>query len=106
MGYTGDNKKATLMVQRELRHHLPFGYTSRIHLVIKGNQYSVNVLGIKLQSGLVSSGAEVHELCRMFSNQSQYKFCPGIEWDFYEEHYHSVIRYHLKSVRYTTAPFE
>ena len=40
----------------------------------------------KLQFGLVSSGAEVHELCRMFSNQSQFKFCPGIEWDFYEEH--------------------
>ena len=91
MGYTGDNKEATLMVtQHELHHHPPFGYTSRIHLVIKGNQYSVNVLGIKFQSGLVSSGAEVHELCRMFSNQSQ--FCPGIEWDFYEEHYHSVIR--------------
>ena len=107
MGYTGDNKEATLMVtQRELHHHPPFGYTSRIHLVIKGNQYSVNVLGIKFQSGLVSSGSEIHELCRMFSNQSLYKFCPGIEWDFYEEHYHSVICCHLKSVRYTTAPFE
>ena len=45
------------------------------------------------------------KLCQMFSDQFGYGFCPGIEWDFYEEHYHSVIRYHLKSVRYSTAPF-
>ena len=107
MGFYGQEKYPTLTVtQRELHHHPPFGYTSRIHLIFKGNEYAVNVLGFLLQSGSVSTAAEVHELCKMFSSQSPYKFCPGIEWDFYEEQYHSIIRYHLKSVRYCAAPFQ
>ena len=37
---------------------------------------------------------------KMFKGQLAFKFYPGIELDFYEEYYHSVIHYHLKSVRY------
>ena len=48
----------------------------------------------------------MHESCKMFSSQSAYKFCLGIEYNIYEEQYHSVIRYHLKSVRYCAAPFQ
>lgn len=66
----------------------------------------VNILATKFQSGTVSSNAEVYKLCEMFSSQSPYKLCPGIDWELYEEHYHSVIRYHLKSVRYCMVPFQ
>ena len=79
LGYTGDTKEPTLNVtQREVHQHSPFGYTSRIHLTIKGNEYTVNVLGNHFQSGSLQSEADVHELCNMFSNQS-------------EDHYHNVI---------------
>jgi len=106
-GYAEEDKEQTLTVtQQKLYHHPPFGYTSRIHMWIKGNQYSINILSHKLQSGTISSSGEVHNLCRMFSDQSQYKFCPGLEWEFYEERYHSVIRYHPSYVRYCTAPFQ
>lgn len=106
-GYSSKDKQPILTVtQREMHYHPPFGHTSRIHLVIKGNEYVVNILGVAMLSGLVSTDEEVHELCKMFSDQSSYKFCPGIEWDLYEEYYHSVIRYHLKSVRYSSAPYQ
>ena len=61
MGFCGQEKYPTLMVtQREFHYHPPFGYTSRIHLVFKGNEYAVNVLGFLLQSGSVSTAAEEH----------------------------------------------
>jgi len=62
----------------------------------------VNILGFMLQFGSVGSYKEVHQLCEMFSDQTGYRFCPGIKWDFYEDR---VIRYHLKSVRYSTTPY-
>jgi len=38
MGFSGNEKCPMLTVtQRELHHHPPFGYTSRIQLVFKGN---------------------------------------------------------------------
>ena len=65
----------------------------------------MSILGVTVLSGLVRTNEAVHDLCKMFSDQS-YKFCHGIEWDLYEEHYRSAIRYHLKSVRYSSAPFQ
>ena len=41
----------------------------------------MNVLGVVLQSGSVSTVEELRELCKILSNQSPfllYKFCPGI----------------------------
>ena len=104
LGYTGDTKDPTLSVtQREVHQHSPFGYTSRIHLIMKGNEYMMNVLGNYFQSGSLQSEIDVHELC---SNQSPFKFCPGINSEHYEDHYHNVIWYHLKSVRFSTVPFK
>ena len=107
LGYTGDTKEPTLNVtQREVHQHSPFWYTLRIHLIIKGNEYMVNVLGNHLQSGSLQNEADVHKSCKMFLNQSPFKFCPGSNWDHYQHHYHNVIRYHLKSVRFSTIPFK
>ena len=107
VGHTAKEKTPTLTVtQRELYFHPPFGYTSRVHIVITGNHYVVNILSSRFQSGTVGSDTEVYQLCEMFSGQSPYKFCPGIDWELYEEYYHTVIRFHLKSVRYCTSPFQ
>lgn len=107
VGHTAEEKTPTLIVtQRELYLHPPFGYTSRVHIAITENVYTVNILLTRFQSGKVSSDAQVYELCEMFSSQSPYKFCLGIDWELYEEQYHAVIRFHLKSVRYCTTPFQ
>ena len=66
----------------------------------------MNVLGSHLQSGTLQSEADVHELCQMLMNRAVYNFCPGIDFKHYEEHYHSVICYHLKSVKHSTASFQ
>ena len=95
-----------IVTQQKFYYHPPFEYTSRIHLVFKGNNLIVNILGVMLQSGSVNSDTEVHELCKMFTDQSAYKFCQGIGWDFYKEYCYSVTCYHLKSVKYCAAPFQ
>jgi len=90
--YTGDGKEQILTVtQREVYKHPPFGFTSRVHLAITGKEYTLKVLGNHLQSGMLQSEADMHELCRMISNQSPYTFCPGIDCEHYESHYHNVI---------------
>ena len=63
-------------------------------------------MGYHLESGSLHSEAEVHKLCEMMSRKSPYKFCPGIDSQHYEEHYHNAIRFHVKSVRCSTAPFQ
>ena len=106
-GYTGLDKRPVYVVtQRELFDYPPFGYASRINITFKGNDYSINSLGFHVESGTITNDDDVHELCQRFSNQSSYKFCPGIDWNLYEQKYYQVIRYHLKSVRYSTSPFQ
>ena len=103
---TGDLSKQILTVtQKEVHKHPPFGFTSRVHLAITGNDYTLNVMGYHLQSGLLQGEAEVHELCQMMSSQSPYKFFPGFDSQYYEEHYQDVIRFPVKSVRYSMVPF-
>ena len=71
VGYTVNEKAPTLTItQRKLYFHPPFGYISRIHIAITGNDYMVNMLATKFQSGTVSSNAEVYKLCEMFSTVS------------------------------------
>jgi len=91
------------ITKKEMHFHPPFGYTSRIQVVIKGNEYTANVL-VVLQSGSLRNDEEVRELCKMFSDKSSYKFCPGIDWNLYEEQYHEVLRYHPKYVRVSPVP--
>ena len=106
-GYTGLDKRPVYVVtQRELFYYPPFGYTSRINVTLKGNDYVINSLGFHVESGTITSDDDIHELCQRFSKQSSYKFCPGIDWNLYEQKYYRVIRYHLKSVRYSTSPFQ
>ena len=106
-GYTGLEKCPVYVVtQRELFDYPPFGYTSRINVTLKGSDYVINSLGFHVESGKITSDDDIHELCQRFSNQLSYKFCPGIDWNLYEQKYYQVIRYHLKSVRFSTSPFQ
>ena len=106
LGRALDNDKQVLVVsQRVLAFMPPFGYTSCIRVTIQEDcRYRVHVLLRTLEDGTVSDEAEVHALLKKVCNPS-YKFCPGIEWARYHEHYFEVIRFHPKNVRRTEAPF-
>ena len=109
LGHTKEGNTTLTVTQRELHCHPPFGNISRVHIVFIENDYTVNLLGTKFMSGTVYTETDVYNLCEIFSDQSSlspYKFCPGIDWDQYEDKYHSVIRFHVKSVRQSTSPFK
>lgn len=55
--------------------------------------------------GKVKDTDDAYEICWQISSLSGYKFCPGIEPDYYEEEYHKVLRFHVKSVRLCHFPF-
>ena len=100
--------KCTIYVitQRLLFNHPPYGLTSRVNITLKGCEYVINALAFHVESGTLASVEDLDDLCKRFSSQSLYKFCPGIDWNVYEQKYHQVIRYHLKSVRYSTFPYQ
>ena len=45
------------------------------------------------------------DLCEKITND-QYKFCPGIDPEDYISKYFSRIRYHIKNVHHSDAPFK
>ena len=108
LGRASDDKKKLILIvtQRELAYCPPFGYTSRVQITVQGDgKYQVHILMRELENGHLSNEGEVHALLKRFSDASSHKFCPGIDWTHYHEHYFDVIRYHLKSVHRTEAPF-
>jgi len=106
-GYSSSDKRPVYVItQRKLFNYPPFGYTSRISITLKGSDYVINSLGFHVESGTITSASDLHELCQGFAGHFSYKFCPGIDWKMYQENYYEVIRYHLKSVRYTTFPIQ
>ena len=48
---------------------------------------------------------DVVELCHMFGKTFKYKFCPGMDPDYYDNEYYKPIRFHISSVRLTQFPF-
>ena len=100
MAHEGNSNVPVLMIaQKNLFHHPSFGLTSRIQLTVQYKKYTAYVLMQLWKEGEVKTIEDVREVCHDFSNVSKCKFCPGIDPDYYEEEYHKVIRFHIKSVR-------
>ena len=106
-GYALDSNKQILVVtQCQLAYHPPFGYVSRARIIFQEDgSYKMHILMLELENGVVRDQSEVHELLKRFGVTSTYKFCAGIEWSYYHEHYFEAIRFDIKSVRRTEAPF-
>lgn len=100
-----DNNPILTITQKSLFSHLPFGSTSRVNITIQYKRYSVYVLMRLWGEGEIRSVDDVVELCRIFGCKSDYKFCPGVDPDHYENEYYKAIRFHIKSVRLTQFPF-
>lgn len=107
LGFNGlvSNDPILTITQRNLFDHPPFGFTSRVQITMQYKNYKVHILMRLWEEGELESIQDVFELCTIFSNKSQYKFCPGIDPDYYEEQYHQPIRFHIKSVRQCHFPF-
>ena len=64
-GYTGLDKRPVYVVtQWELFDYPSFGYTSRINITLKGNDYVINSLGFHVELGTITSDDDIHELCQ------------------------------------------
>lgn len=59
-----------------------------------------------VQSGQVYSLCDFFAVCNIISKEGGYKYCPGIDVNHYFDHYHSIIQYHIKSVRSCELPFK
>ena len=77
-----------------------------MHITIQQDgSYHSHILMQRLKAGTVSNEENIFCLLERFSSASLCKFCPGIEWTLYQEHYFKVIRFHFKSVRCAETPF-
>jgi len=99
------NNPILTITQRSQFSHPPLGLTSRVTITIQYKHYSIFVLMRLWSEGELKSVNELVELCHMFGKKSKYKFCPGLDPDFYENEYHQPIRFHIKSVRITQFPY-
>ena len=93
------------ITQKNLLNHPPFGLTSRIQVIVQYTSYTASVLMRTWKAEEVRSVEDIIELCHDFSNVSVYRFCSGIDPQYYEEEYHKIIRFHIKSVQLCQFPF-
>jgi len=68
--------------------------------------YDLQALFITIQSGQAKTLDDFLAICETIPSKSCHKLCPGIDVEHYYDHYHSVIRYHIKSVRVWDRPFK
>ena len=94
-----------LITQRTLHYHPPYGMISRVQVSVLFKTYSVHVMMRLWRKEVFESVDDLADICKMIGNNSQHKFCPGIEMGHYMSEYHKIIRYHIKSVRLTEFPF-
>ena len=59
----------------------------------------------KIESGDLQSVTDIQKACSKFSAESNYKFCPGIDPQFYKSHYLENMQFNIKSVRQAVGPF-
>ena len=78
--------KCLVCSQNTLHSHPPAGLVSRARIIVSQcGTYEFQVLFITKDKGTVTSEDELHQLCRMLSKSSGYKFCPGMNKDEYNE---------------------
>jgi len=94
----GDCLPYLLITQRTLYYHPPHGMVSRIQVTVQHKMCSVHVLMRLWIEQAIESIEDPVEICKMISNNTKHKFCPGIEMDHHMKEYHKYMGYHTKSV--------
>ena len=86
--------------------HLPLGIMPRIQVSVHYKVYSVHVFMRFWKKESFDTVEAIISLCKTIGEKSEYKFCPGIQYDQYMNDYYEVIRFHIKSVHLTEFPFK
>ena len=107
LAFDGRDKSVPILKIFQKSHfsHPPHGMTSRVQITVQYKSYSIYVLMRLWKEGQLESIDDVFELCSILGNKSKHKFCPGIDFDYYEREYYQAIRFHIKSVRQSSYPF-
>ena len=96
-----------LITQQIIYFHPPYGMVSRIQVSVQYKHYTMYILMRVWRRASFNRVEELTAVCQMIAgNNSNYKFCPGIEMEHYMSEYYEVIRYHIKSVRITEFPYQ
>ena len=99
------------VTQQNILQIVGVGYVSVVRVLffdsaISGVTYDVQVLLNSFQSGIMESLNDVDCIMSMVSQKSTYKFCPGLEYQSYFDHYFAVIHYHIKPIHLWERPFQ
>ena len=86
-----------LISQYRLFNHAPFGAVSCVQVAVHYKFYTVHVLMRQWKSSHFEGVAEIRELCQIIEEKSEYKFCPGIDPDWYNRECFEVIHFYIKS---------
>ena len=95
-----------LITQRVIHFHPPYRMLSRVQVSVQYKRYTIYILMRVLRRASFERVEELAAVCQMIGNNSNHKFCPGIEMEHYISEYYESIRYHIKSVRVTEFPFK
>ena len=77
--------------QKLLRLCPPAGMVSAARIVVcDGGEYSIQVLLRTIETGNVSSFEEFLPICEKINKSGNYKFCPGIDVNVFNEAYSSI----------------
>ena len=99
------NQKEYLEItQQDTQEVASVGYVSPVRAIFivsdtNGISYDIQVLLNSMQAGTIKTLDTVCPLINMVSPNTNYKFCPGLEYQHYYDFYFSVIRYHINTVR-------
>lgn len=103
-----DDQCCLVLTHKKLYNHPPVGPTSRVRILVKGEEYVVHVLLREVERGGLDSSCPENELlllCKKYTSDSQtYKFCPGIDCAEYER-MKEIICFDLKSAFVFRVPF-
>ena len=79
--HTFNDEQCFILTHEKLYDHPPLGPTSRVRIIIKGNEYVVHVLLREIQRGMlpvIDAETQVLEIFSKFSLDSPiYRFCSG-----------------------------
>ena len=84
---------------------LPFGLVSHLQATITGRKYIVHILMRMWEPGELDGQDSIHALFNKFVANTEYKFCPCLDSEEYQNEYFERISFHIKSVREATSAF-
>ena len=100
------------VLQLEMHSVQPVGLLSVARILFFSTElpgvfkYEIQDLFSSFESGSVHTADEFMDVCSIISTQGGYKYCPGIEVDYYYQYFYSMIRYHITSCRVWEHPFK